>query len=104
MIYSSTPPSSPPTATSASPVPSGLGGLCGGLLVFTSAIVHADTAAFLSAALGIEVPARRVSVAMVPGDQALVLRLTERLPEGKLLTEAELAAIPYQLAWLERLA
>jgi hypothetical protein len=71
---------------------------------FTSAIGHADTAAFLSAVLGIEIPARRVSVTMEPGDQALVLRLTERLPEGKLLTEAQLAAIPYQLAWLERLA
>jgi hypothetical protein len=33
-----------------------------------------------------------------------VLRLRERLPEGKLLSEAELAAVPYELAWLERLA
>lgn len=39
-------------------------------------------------------PARRVSVAMESGDQALVLPLNERLPEGELLTEAELAAIP----------
>jgi len=59
-----------------------------------SAIGHAGTAAFLSTVLGIEVPARRVSVAMESGDQALVLPLNERLPEGELLTEAELAAIP----------
>lgn len=71
---------------------------------FTSAIGHADTAAFLSVVLGIEVSPRRVAVTMEPGDQALVLRLTQRLPEGKLLTEAELAVIPYQLAWLERVA
>jgi hypothetical protein len=71
---------------------------------FTSAIGHAETAAFLSAVLGIGIPANRVAVAMEPGDQALVLRLTERLPEGKVLREAELAAIAYELAWLERLA
>jgi hypothetical protein len=70
---------------------------------FASAIGHAETAAFLSAVLGIEIPARRVSVAMEPGDQALVLRLTERLPEGKLLSDAELAEVSYELAWLERL-
>ena len=71
---------------------------------FVSAIGHEASAAFLSSVLGIEVPARRVSVAMEPGDQALVLRLTERLPEGKLLKEAELVTIPYELAWLKRLA
>jgi hypothetical protein len=41
---------------------------------------------------------------MAPGDQALVLRLRERLPEGKVLGETELASLPYELAWLERLA
>jgi len=71
---------------------------------FVSAIGHEASAAFLSAVLGIEIPARRVPVAMEPGDQALVLCLTERLPEGKLLTEAKLAAVPYELAWLVRLA
>jgi hypothetical protein len=71
---------------------------------FTSAIGHEASAAFLSAVLGIEVPARRVSVAMEPGDQALVLRLMQRLPEGNVLSETDLAAVPYELAWLERLA
>ena len=64
---------------------------------------HQASAAFLSALLGIAVPARRVPVAMEPGDQALVLRLTGRLREGRLLNEADLAAVPYDLAWLERL-
>lgn len=71
---------------------------------FTSAIGHEASAAFLTAVLGVAIPANRVAVAMEPGDQALVLRLRERLPEGKVLGEAELAALPYELAWLERLA
>jgi hypothetical protein len=71
---------------------------------FVSSIGHEASAAFLSSLLGIQIPASRVAVAMAPGDQALVLRLTERLPEGKLLTQAELAGVQYELAWLERLA
>jgi CRISPR-associated Csx2 family protein len=71
---------------------------------YTSAIGHEASAAFLSAILGVEVPANRIAAAMEPGDQALVFRLRERLPEGKLLSEAELASVPYELAWLERLA
>jgi hypothetical protein len=71
---------------------------------FTSAIGHEASAAFLSRVLGTEVPVNRVSVAMAPGDQALVLRLTQRLPEGKVLSEAEMSAVTYEFAWLERLA
>jgi len=71
---------------------------------FTSAIGHEPAAIFLSSVLGIDIPARRVAVTMLPGDEALVLRLTQRLPEGKVLSEAEMVAVPYELAWLERLA
>jgi hypothetical protein len=71
---------------------------------FSSAIGHEASAAFLSGILGVPIPANRIDAAMQPGDQALVLRLTRRLPEGKLLREAELLAWPYELAWLERLA
>lgn len=71
---------------------------------FTSAIGHEASAAFLSAVMGVEIPLNRIAVAMEPGDQALVLRLKERLPEGKLLSAEELAAVPFELAWLERLA
>jgi len=70
---------------------------------FTSAIGHQASAALLSAVLGVEVPANRIAVAMAPGDQALVLRLKDRLPEGAVLGAAELAAVPYELGWLERL-
>lgn len=71
---------------------------------FTSAIGHAASAAFLSALLGLEVPVNRVAVSMQPGDQALVLRLRQRLPEGKVLSAEEMGRVPYELAWLERRA
>lgn len=71
---------------------------------YVSAIGHEASATFLSAVLGITLPANRIAVAMQPADQALVLRLKRRLPEGKLLSADELAAVPFELAWLERLA
>lgn len=71
---------------------------------FTSAVGHAASAAFLSAVLGVEVPASRIAVSMQPGDQALVLRLLDRLPEGQVLSPEQLAGVPYELAWLERVA
>lgn len=71
---------------------------------FTSAIGHATSAAFLSALLGLEIPVNRVSVGMAPGDAALVLRLRERLPEGKVLSAEEMTAVSFELGWLERLA
>jgi hypothetical protein len=71
---------------------------------FTSAIGHDASAAFLSALLGLPVPARRVAVSMAPGDTALVLRLKGRLPEGAVLSAEEMAAVPYELGWMERLA
>jgi len=69
---------------------------------FQSAVGHASSAAFLTRLLGLAVPANRISVAMAPGDAALVLRLRARLPEGALLTAEEMAAVPYELGWLER--
>lgn len=71
---------------------------------FRSAIGHGASAHFLSGLLGLEVPINRIAVTMARGDAALVLRLKERLPEGKVLDAQELARTPYELAWLERLA
>jgi len=71
---------------------------------FVSAIGHGASADFLSALLEIAVPANRIAVTMAPGDAALVLRLTQRLPEGVVLGAAELAAVPFELSWLERVA
>jgi hypothetical protein len=71
---------------------------------FVTAIGHGAAAGFLSALLALSVPVNRIAVAMAPGDTAQVLRLRERLPEGKVLDAQELAATPYELGWLERLA
>ena len=71
---------------------------------FTSAVGHAASARLLSVLLGVAVPARRVEIAMAPGDEALILRITTRLTEGRLLSDAEIAAGPNELAWLERRA
>jgi hypothetical protein len=54
--------------------------------------------------LGLDVPVSRISIAMAPGDAALVLRLRERLTEGAVLSAEEMAAVPYELGWLERTA
>lgn len=71
---------------------------------FISAIGHEGAATFLSSLLGLEVPIQRIAVVLAPGDAALVLRLRERLPEGKVLDAHEMAAAPTELGWLERLA
>jgi hypothetical protein len=69
-----------------------------------SAIGHDGAAAFLGQLLGLDVATRRIAVAMLPGDSALVLRVKTRLPEGKLLSHEELSAVPFELGWLERVA
>lgn len=71
---------------------------------FTSAIGHEASARLLSLLLDMDVPVNRVSIAMQPGDCALVLRVKERLPEGVVLTADDLARVPWELSLLERLA
>jgi hypothetical protein len=71
---------------------------------FESAIGHAGTAQILSLLLGIDVPVNRVAITMQPGDQALVLRLLERLPEGSILDQAMLERLPWELGLLSRAA
>lgn len=70
---------------------------------FVSAIGHEGAARFLTRLLRVDVPVNRVAVAMRAGDSALVLRLTERLPEGVVLSDAELAVWPYELGLLVRM-
>ena len=68
-----------------------------------SAIGHPGTARFLSQCLGVAVPSQRDAVRMQPGDEALVLRLLDRLPEGAVLDVAALAALPHEFGLLTRL-
>ena len=45
----------------------------------------------------------RIHVNMQAGDKALILRLLERLPEGKVLNAQEMRQVPFELALLTRL-
>lgn len=68
-----------------------------------SAIGHPATAEFLTAQLGRPVPLHRAAVRMQPGDQALVLRLLDRLAEGQVLDAQALSAAPHEFGLLTRL-
>lgn len=70
---------------------------------FTSSIGHESAARFLSQLLGLEIPVNRVAITMQAGDRALVLRILTRLPEGAVLDNAAMHAIPYNLSLLTRL-
>lgn len=71
---------------------------------YTSAIGHQATADLLSRLLQLDINAHRTKISMNIGDSALIFRLTTRLPENTLLTEAQLAQQEYELSWMERLA
>lgn len=70
---------------------------------FVSAIGHPAAAQFLATKLNTDIPANRAVVELQPGDQALVLRLKGRLPEGKVLSEEEMRGLPFELGLLTRL-
>ena len=71
---------------------------------FVSAIGHESTAAMLGEVLGQQVPVNRERVCLEIGDEAMVLRLCQRLPEGKVLSCADLEQIPWELGLLTKLA
>ena len=59
----------------------------------TSAIGHQGTADFVSARLGLPCPMARLSLALNAGDELVICQLSgPRLPEGRILTAAEVAA------------
>lgn len=70
---------------------------------YISAIGHAASATLLARLLAIDIPLNRIPITMQTGDQALILRLLQRLPEGKVLGEQEMLDIPFELALLTKL-
>lgn len=70
---------------------------------FVSAIGHDASASVLSKILKISIPVDRIQVKMLAGDEALILRLLQRLPEGKVLDETELQKLDFDLCLLKRL-
>jgi hypothetical protein len=71
---------------------------------FETAVGHESTAAFLSRLLGIEVRCERKQVFLWPNTTIIVFQLLSRLPEGRVLTEEELANVKYKfyVVWLEQ--
>lgn len=70
---------------------------------YVSAVGHASSARLLSRIFSTEVSVARVRVSLQVGDQALVLRLGERLPEGAVLDSETLDSLPWELSLLERI-
>ncbi|SJM89904.1 conserved hypothetical protein [Crenothrix polyspora] len=70
---------------------------------FTSAIGHAASAEMLARLLAMDIPVNRIAITMEAGDRALILRLLQRLPEGKVLNHHEMMATPFELALLTKL-
>lgn len=70
---------------------------------FVSAIGHDGTATLLSEILRQPVPVNRTRVCLQPGDEALVLRLLQRLPEGAALDHSQLEQTAWELGLLVRL-
>ena len=68
-----------------------------------SAIGHASTAEILTELLGVEVKVNRVRYTQDVGEAALVFRLTERPPEGAVLSRSQLEEIGYEFGLLERI-
>ena len=64
---------------------------------FVSAIGHEATAKLLTQLLNVSIPANRVSVFFEPGDTGIHFFLKTRLPEGKILSEAELKTLDFWL-------
>ncbi len=56
---------------------------------FVSAIGHEATAKLLSHVLGQPILENRIQVFLEMGDKAIIFRLQQRLPEGKVLNEGE---------------
>lgn len=71
---------------------------------FESAIGHQGAASLMAADLGVDVPVIRRRVVLQPGDRALCLRLTERLPEGEVLSRESLRAFPHEYGLITRIS
>ena len=69
---------------------------------FISAVGHEPTAKLMSKILGVEIPYNRMEVKMNIGDVAVVFRLKQRIPEGKVLSEEDMKNIGYEIGLLER--
>lgn len=69
---------------------------------YTSAIGHAGSAEFCSQLLEMSVPLNRITIEMQVGDQAVVIRIKGRLPEGGSLSVEQTREMPFEVGLLVR--
>ena len=67
-----------------------------------SAIGHQATSEILTELLGTNIPMNRIQFAQEVGQQALIFKLKERVPEGKILSREEIEEIGYEFGLLTR--
>jgi hypothetical protein len=67
-----------------------------------SAVGHQSTAEILTELLGVAVPMNRIQFAQEAGQQALVFKLKSRVPEGVILSRANIEQIGYEFGILTR--
>jgi hypothetical protein len=63
---------------------------------FISAVGHESTANLLTQILGLQVYMNRIPIKLEENDILIVFQLMTRIPEGKILTEEELANLEYK--------
>jgi len=68
---------------------------------FISAVGHEATASFLSKLFQVNIPYNRIYIKYRPSDKAICLKVLQRLPEGKVLSEEEIKQIPFEIYLLE---
>jgi len=69
-----------------------------------SAIGHQSTAELLSSLLDLPVPNNRIEFMQTTDDLALVFKLNQRPPEGRVLSREEIEEIGYEFGLLTRIA
>jgi len=63
---------------------------------FVSCVGHESTAKLMSDLLGIEIPCNRTSIKLQTWDTLLVFQILQRLPEGVVLDEEAVKAVPHK--------
>lgn len=69
---------------------------------YQSAVGHKATAQVLSDLLGVPIAENRIEYKQDDGETALVFKLRSRLPEGKILSQAEIEEIGYDFGLLSK--
>lgn len=67
---------------------------------FISAVGHQGAADFLSILFEREIPMNRISITMQKNDQAIVLKLKNRMPEGMILQKEDMAQLDFEFGLL----